>query len=244
MITSTQNARVKLVHSLQNRARTRRKEGKIALEGLRLVEDAVQQGHTPEVIFHTPDVAADLPSMQAVSTEVMRAMSDTQSPQGIIGVFPVPDVTLPSTPARVLILDAIRDPGNLGALVRSAGAAGTQAVLLSPDCVDPYNPKVLRAGMGAHFRLPIATLDWLQIADYCQSLTVYLADSDGDVRYDEADWGANWALIVGSEAHGAGEQAVQLAKQRVSIPMAAATESINAAMAASVILFEAQRQRT
>lgn len=243
MITSTQNAQIKLVHSLQNRARARRKEGKIALEGLRLVSDALQQGFVPEVIFHTPGVTADLPNAQPVSEAVMRHISDTQNPQGVIGVFPLPDAPLPPVPQRILILDAIRDPGNLGTILRTAGAAGVQAVLLSPDCVDPYNPKVLRAGMGAHFRLAVATLDWSQIADYSQSLAVYLAASSGDLRYDQVDWTVDWALIVGSEAHGAGEESSRLASRRVYIPMAAATESINAAMAASVILFEAQRQR-
>ncbi|MBZ0303815.1 MAG: RNA methyltransferase, partial [Anaerolineae bacterium] len=140
-------------------------------------------------------------------------------------------------------LDALRDPGNLGTMLRTAGAAGVQAVLLSPDCADPYNPKVLRAGMGAHFRIPLATLDWPQIATICAPLRVYLADSAGGVRYDQADWSAPWALLIGSEAHGAGTQALDLAAARIFIPMSAATESVNAAMAASVILFEALRQR-
>ena len=243
MITSIQNPRVKLVHTLQNRARTRRKEGKIVLEGQRLIHDAVQQGHVPEAVFHTPDITPDLPGALPVSADVMRYMSDTESPQGILGVFALPETVLPATPSRVLILDAIRDPGNLGTILRAAAAAGVQAVLLSSDCVDPYNPKVLRAGMGAHFRLPVATMDWPQIAEYTQSLDIYLADSNGDVRYDAVDWTAQWALIVGSEAHGAGEEAHKLAAHRVYIPMAAATESINVAMATSVILFEAQRQQ-
>ena len=129
--------------------------------------------------------------------------------------------------------DAIRDPGNLGTILRAAAASGTQAVLLSPDCVDAWNPKVLRAGMGAHFRVPLATLEWAQIAAYCAALPVYLADSTGDLRYDQANWRAAWGLIIGGEAHGAGEQAAQIAQARVMIPMAAQTESLNAAMAAS-----------
>jgi TrmH family RNA methyltransferase len=96
--------------------------------------------------------------------------------------------------------------------------------------------------MGAHFRLPIKDMSWEQIGTYCAPLNVYLADSHGDLRYDEADWSAGWALIIGSEAHGAGEQAAKLASARVYIPMAAETESINAAMAAGVILFEAKRR--
>jgi TrmH family RNA methyltransferase len=137
----------------------------------------------------------------------------------------------------------VRDPGNLGTILRAAAAAGTETVLLSSDCVDAYNPKVLRAGMGAHFRIAVAALDWAQITDTCAGLPVYLADSAGDVRYDRVDWRERWALIIGGEAHGAGAQAADMAQTRIFIPMHAATESLNAAMAASVILFEAQRQR-
>lgn len=247
MITSLQNPRVKEVRALQERARTRRKEGKIVLEGARLVADALAQGHSPEFLFYTPDAEHLLPesavTAESVSSDVMRHMSDTQQPQGILGVFPLPHIALPDRPQRVLILDAVRDPGNLGTIFRAAAAAGVQAVLLSPDSVDPYNPKVLRAGMGAHFRVALAAMDWPEIAAYCASLTVYLADSAGRQRYDLVDWRANWALIIGGEAHGAGEQAVRLAAQPIYIPMSAETESLNAAMAASVILFEAQRQR-
>lgn len=244
MITSQQNPRVKLVQALQNRARTRRKEGKIVLEGVRLVRDALAQGQTPEFVFYTPDTAADnLPHAEAVSDAVMKAMSDTQQPQGIIAVFPMPQAALPDLPQRILILDGVRDPGNLGTILRAAGAAGVQAVILSPDCVDAYNPKALRAGMGAHFRLPVVTQDWVSTASYTASLPVYLADSEGEHRYDQVDWTLPWALVIGGEAHGAGAQAEQIAQERVGIPMAAQTESLNAAMAASVILFEAQRQR-
>jgi TrmH family RNA methyltransferase len=247
MITSQQNPRVKLIRALQEKARTRRKEGKIVLEGARLVRDALAQGHAPEFIFYTPDAESALPAgrfeAEPVSPEIMRHVSDTQQPQGIIGVFAMPEIALPQPAQRVLILDVIRDPGNLGTILRAAAASGTQAVLLSPDCVDAYNPKVLRAGMGAHFRIPLAVLDWPEIAAYCTGLPVYLADSVGDLRYDQVDWRADWGLIIGGEAHGAGEQAANLAQARIYIPMHTQTESLNAAMAASVILFEAQRQR-
>lgn len=247
MITSPQNPRVKLIRALQEKARTRRKEGKIVLEGVRLVQDALAQGHRPAFIFYTPDAESALPGgrldAEPVSPEIMHHISDTQQPQGIIGVFPMPHITLPRPAQCVLILDAIRDPGNLGTILRAAAASGTQAVLLSPDCVDAWNPKVLRAGMGAHFRVPLAALDWPEIVTYCASLPVYLADSDGQLRYDQVDWRGDWGLIIGGEARGAGEQAANLATARITIPMHAETESLNAAMAASVILFEAQRQR-
>jgi TrmH family RNA methyltransferase len=145
----------------------------------------------------------------------------------------------------VLILDGLRDPGNLGTILRTAAAAGIDAVLLAPGSVDPYNDKALRAGMGAHFRIPVVSQKWDEIAATCAGLSVYLADMHGDVAYDAADWSNGWALIIGGEAHGASEAAAALATAgagRVYIPMAAATESLNAASAAAVILFEAARQ--
>lgn len=250
MITSTQNEKVKLAYALQSQAKTRRKVGKMVLEGLRLVRDAMQAGHQPDFLLYTPNDTRETPDFlsdygiepTAVTDEVMRYISDTQQPQGILGVFPMPAPTLPDEPERVLILDSIRDPGNLGTILRTAGAAGVQAVLLSPTSVDPYNPKALRGGMGAHFRVPVVSLSWAAIGRYCANTRVYVADSQGEMTYDAVDWRQPWALIVGGEAHGAGEEALALAHMRISIPMAAETESLNAAVAASVILFEARRQ--
>ncbi len=215
------------------------------LEGARLVQDVLAQGHQPDFIFYTegtpkPSIEAEILS---VTSDVMRHMSDTEQPQGIIGVFPLPAYDLPDQPHQVLVLDSLRDPGNLGTILRTAAGAGVQLVVLSPDCVDPYNPKVLRAGMGAHFRVPLVTLDWTAIKDYCRNLAIYLAASTGALQYDQVDWSQPHALIIGSEAHGASAVALALATQQVYIPMSHATESINAAVAAGVFLFEAQRQR-
>lgn len=252
MITSLQNEKVKLARALQSQAKTRRKEKQIALEGSRLIKDAVQQGQQPDfVLYEAESVSDDLMQllqhtgsvMLPVSSEVMRHVSDTQQPQGILAVFPMPQPVLPANPQRVLILDSVRDPGNLGTILRTSAAAGVEAVLLSLTCADAYNPKVLRSGMGAHFRVAVSETDWDGIGAYCRDLAVYLADSDGEIAYHQVDWTAGWALIIGSEARGAGDEAARLAQRRVFIPMAAETESLNAAAAAAVILFEAARQR-
>ncbi|MBZ0288453.1 MAG: RNA methyltransferase, partial [Anaerolineae bacterium] len=179
-----------------------------------------------------------------VADAIMREMSDTQQPQGILGVFPMPAPDVPPDATRIVILDSIRDPGNLGTILRTSAAAGVQAVLLSPTCVDPYNPKALRGGMGAHFRVAVIESDWEQIRAACYNKKIYVADSDGETAYDRVDWSSPWALIIGGEADGAGREALALAQQRVYIPMAAATESLNAAIATGVILFEAARQRS
>src|SRR3982750_1950144 len=168
MITSIQNEKVKLAKALQGASKTRRKEGLIVLEGLRLVRDALMSGHKPAFLLITSDFndgtvsglvrAAGIEAIE-VDEAVMEHVSDTQQPQGILGVFPMPKATLPASLIHILILDSIRDPGNLGTILRTAAAAGVDAVLLSPTCADPYNPKALRGGMGAHFRVPIAHLE-------------------------------------------------------------------------------------
>lgn len=246
MLTSIQNERVKLVHALQNQAKTRRKERKIALEGKRLIQDALANDHRAEFILYDPDVINpldfDVPKsiMLPADASVIRHISDTEQPQGVVAVFPMPSGKLPSPLTRALILDNLRDPGNVGTILRTAAAAGVEAVLLSPGCVDAYNPKVLRSAMGAHFRLVVVEHGWDAIEEYCHHLPLYLADMTGDVRYDLADW-SNYALIIGSEAHGASTEAEAIASHTVYIPMQSNAESLNAAIAAGILLFEARR---
>jgi TrmH family RNA methyltransferase len=250
LISSIQNERVKLANSLQQRPRARRKHLKIAVEGDRLLADALERGQRPEFVLYTPADADDelLTSFRkmrvpllAVSAQVMQHVSATESPQGMVGVLPLPFPPLPQNPRRVLILDAVADPGNVGGILRTAAAAGVQVCVLSPGCADPYNPKALRAGMGAHFRLPVVEAEWNEITGYAENLTVLAADASG-TNYTELDWTQPWALIVGSEAHGLSPRAEELAFSKVGIPMAAETESLNAMVAASVLLFEAARQ--
>lgn len=252
MITSPQNEKVKLARALQSSARQRRKEEKIVLEGTRLIQDALAAGNIPLFVLVSPTLrdeglvtALTAKGIEALSISevVMRQASDTQEPQGALAVFPLPRLKLPPRLERILVLDAIRDPGNLGTILRTAAAAGIDAVLLAPTCADLYNPKTLRSGMGAHFRIPTMDSDWSQIETTCADRKVYLADGNGTTRYDCADWTGEWAIIIGSEAHGAGSEARRLAQQLIAIPMAAETESLNAAAAASIILFEARRQQ-
>jgi TrmH family RNA methyltransferase len=253
MISSTQNDRVKYVRSLSRR-RTRQREGRFFVEGTRLVEEVARAGVRPALVFFTEAWAASEEGQRLlaqlppagegawpVSEAVLAACADTETPQGILAV--VPFVENEPGPGLVLVVDGMRDPGNLGTLLRSAEAAGTGQALLAPGTVDLYNPKVVRGAMGAHFRLAVAALDWPEIARRLEERAVWLADAAGEVAYDEVDWTAPSALIVGGEAEGAGPQALAVATGRVSIPMAGGAESLNAAMAGTVILFEAARQR-
>jgi TrmH family RNA methyltransferase len=250
MITSAANERVRLARALLNETKTRRKTGAIALEGVRLIRDALISGAQPEFILHTPsfDPAAlqdvrriDDRLLLPTADEVMRAIATTDHSQGVIGVFPAPSLPLPETPRRVLVLDGVRDPGNAGTILRTAAACSVEVVLFAPGCVDATNDKVLRGAMGAHFRIAWREWKWAQITHFCAATHVYLADMIGDVAYDAVDWGAPWTLIVGGEADGASAEAAAFASQRVYIPMRADAESLNAAVAAGVLLFQAYR---
>lgn len=254
MLTSTKNPRIQHIRKLQSSARTRRKEGTFVVEGVRLVEEALVAGCLPETVLFTDDIIdrgrQTVDQLQAMGAEVlavaphvMQSASDTQTPQGILAVLPIPEWEFPVDPTFLLILDGVRDPGNLGTLLRTAMAAGVEAVILPPGCVDAFSPKVVRAGMGAHFRLPILTMDWEAFGPILTGLSVFLADSAVGQPHYQADFEAPLALIIGGEAAGAGSQADRLATRRVHIPMARKTESLNAAIAGGILIFEVVRQR-
>ena len=256
MIISVANEKVKYVRSLYRR-RVRYRERRFVIEGVRLMEEAFRAGIVPALLFYNEGLDAVpggrelLAEMQkvgapafAVSEGVMKALADTVSPQGVLAVVPFVELDPPPSLSLALVVDRLRDPGNLGSILRSANAAGVEQVILAPKTVDPYNPKVVRGAMGAHFRLPIVALSWPEIAEALAGVQVLLADVRAEQAYYEVDWTQPSALIVGGEAHGASPEAMELAAATIAIPMPGEAESLNAAMAASVILFEAARQRS
>ena len=254
MITSTSNARIKEIRKLQTDRRVREQERLFVAEGDRWLKELIGLGMRPQLILTTPAwldnpahtallAQLDAPHLP-VNEAVMASASDTQTAPGILAVIPQPDWQLPEHPTLLLVLDRVQNPGNLGTMLRTAAAAGVAAVLLSPGCVDAYNPKTVRGGMGAHLRLPILRQSWPQIAAATNGLSIWLASVENPaIPYTQVNWCPPSALIIGSEAHGVGNEALKLAHGEVTIPMHAATESLNAAVAAAVILFEAQRQR-
>lgn len=164
----------------------------------------------------------------------------------MVAVFDKPEVSLPVHTSLSLICDEVRDPGNLGTLLRSAAGAGVDTVLLTAGCADIWNLKVLRSGMGAQFRLPIKSgMSWKEIVDYLESMKTVIRVAEGSTQasYSHVDWTIPSALVIGSEADGPSETAFAVAHESIGIPMASGVESLNAAMAGTIILFEAQRQR-
>ena len=254
MITSTSNARIKQVRELQTSSRARREAQAFVVEGVRLVEEALFSGWRALWVIYTDDLnERGLSAVQAftssgapvdlVSAAVMRAASDTETPQGLLAIIEWRPLPLPVDPGFIFIPDGVRDPGNLGTMLRTAAAAGVDAALIPSGNADPFAPKVLRAGMGAHFRLPIHSLEWEQITPIIQALPSYLADASSGQDYTEVDFRPPFALIIGGEAAGASLAAQQLGPRPVHIPMPGQTESLNAATAAAILMFEAVRQR-
>jgi RNA methyltransferase, TrmH family len=255
MITSPQNPKLKLIRALQGRPKDRLEESAFLAEGVRLVEEALSANWPIRFVLFSSGLSergeALLEKMRVAGVEVdevsgdlLQSASETETSQGVLAVLELNDLPLPISPNFLLISDQIRDPGNLGTLLRSAAAAGVQAVLLPPETADAFAPKVVRAGMGAHFRLPVKSMDWEGIEQVCKqaNLQVFLADMAGDSCW-ETDFRRPLALIVGGEAEGASEQARELANGIVSIPMPGKAESLNAGIAGAVLMFEVVRQR-
>lgn len=270
-IFSATNPKLRLARGLHRRA-ARAREGCLLAEGVRLVADALDAGarfrfvlirDDPDSRTRTAALVQRLDaagiSVHAAAPPLFDAAAATESPQGVLAIVRTPQLPLPIAPTIMdadlsapaselqrpwLLLDGVQDPGNLGSALRSAAAAGAGAVLLTPGTVDPTNPKAVRAGMGAHFRLPIRQVDWQDLAGLLAGRALWLADAHGDVIYTGADWRKPAVIVVGGEARGAStERWMALGARTLRIPMAGAVESLNAGMAAAVILFEAARGR-
>jgi len=250
MITSPANPTLKLIRALQSKRRARENEGAFVIEGPRLLEEAARAGVTPRTILHTPNlderslaIIRSLPSAptQTVTPALLASVSETESPTGLLAIVPFPSPTALPPSSFSLVLDGIADPGNLGTLLRTAEAAGVAAAYLMPGTVDAYNPKVVRAAMGAHFRLPLLETTWEALP--VEAASVWVADLAGET-YTQVNWRAAQAIIIGSEADGPSEAALTFTPNRVTIPMPGRAESLNAAVAAGILLFEAARQRS
>ncbi len=257
VIVSKDNPRIRTTSRLKQR-RERLERGVLLLEGVRLVADAWDAGVRPLSLFYDPDALRDgspgallLYKMMeagveawACTTPVFAELSETVTPQGLAAIVPLPELPLPAAPTLVLVLDGVRDPGNAGTLLRSAEAVGVEMALFGPGTVDAFNGKVVRAAMGAHMRLPLRELSsWEALRSLLPAaMPLYVAEMDARLSYDSVAWREPAALIVGGEAEGA-SAAAHAEATAIRIPMHAPVESLNAAMAGTIVLFEAARQR-
>lgn len=272
MISSPSNKHVQELRAL-HALKGREAAGAFLIEGPHLFDAALDAHVSPLLVLYDPAALERTPqgrrtlgrveearargveALEATGAAIERA-SDTRTPQGIVASVALNDIAADKVRARrrgrarplLVVLDAVSDPGNLGTILRSALAADADEVLVAPGCVDPLSPKVVRAGAGAHFFLPVRTgLNWEEIGAWLHGAPtvrqILLAEAEGNRPYDSFDMTMRTALVICNEAHGASPEAARLSKLRVSIPMWNKVESLNAAVAASVILFEAARQR-
>jgi TrmH family RNA methyltransferase len=265
-ITSLDNPSVKLARALSKR-RDRQRERAFVIEGVRALTEATDAGAIPRVIFISRELLGDgeaqerllitLTEQRAdgpgrhmrvleVTPQVMKAISETETPPGIAAILPFPENTPPAPGVPLLVIaDGVRDPGNLGTMLRTALGAGATAFYTTPSTVDLYNPKVVRAAMGVHFRLALrSNVGWdLLDQELAHCAAVWGADAGGETLYTAADLTQPTALIIGNEDRGISPEGLDRCTDLLAIPLAGGLESLNAAMASAVILFEAARQR-
>ena len=269
MLTSLANPRVKAAARLRSR-RQRRRQGRFLVEGRREIAAALDAGWPLETVFYCADLfaergaeknkdedavleacAAQGVACAATGPAAFRKMAYRENPDGLLAVAAVPTTTLAglpppgATPALYLVAAGVEKPGNLGAMLRSAAAAGATGVLAADSVVDVFNPNVVRASLGALFRVPVVVANGKSVRKWLVARDVRLvaASPGASTSYDRANWRGNVAIAVGSETAGLGEDWLASAEQ-VAIPMAAGVDSLNAGTAAAVMLFEARRQRT
>ena len=230
------------------------------LEGIRGIEDALNTGTRIHEVLISPYLFRNARGralyerliacgieLYGVTEEVLEYVADTDTPQGVVAVVEIPDMelSLHGFPL-VLLADEIRDPGNLGTLIRSADALGLAGIVLSGDVVDPFNPKCVRATMGSILRVPIRSFrDVKEAAEFLkeQGFSIVAADVEADKLCYDYHFPEKCALLVGSEAHGVSCNVLELCDATLKIPMMGAAESLNVGVAGSILMYEAYRQR-
>ncbi len=262
MITSAQNAKVKRIASLLQKPRLRREEGVYIVEGIRMFEEApdeqIEEIYVSESFLSKNDKKlSGLCKHSGVCYEVIAdsvfgKMSDTQTPQGVICVMKMPVYSIELLMSGVektplfMLLEDLQDPGNLGTILRTAEGAGVSGVIMTKGTVDIYNPKVIRATMGSIYRVPFIETDDLDaVIDTLKKskVTLYAAHLDGSVDYAQCDYSKPTAFMIGNEARGLKAETAMKADCRVKIPMSGQVESLNAAVASAILMYESARQR-
>lgn len=259
IITSTSNPRVKQLVHWKKKRKTRDEDGIFLVEGIRMFrevpEDKLREIFVAESFFHKEKNMVLNMAEQAkirpeiLSDSVFTYASDTKTPQGVLCVVEQMHYDLPDLEGRcphLLVLDRLQDPGNVGTILRTAEGAGVTGVLMDRECVDIYNPKTIRSTMGSIYRMPFCHMDDLGQgirALKAKGIRTYAAHLEGSVDYDTVDYRTPCAFLIGNEGNGLRPEIAELADIYIKIPMAGQVESLNAAIAASVLMFEVSRQR-
>lgn len=266
MITSTANQKVKRLVNLQKKRKLRDTEGVFLVEGIRMfrevpAEDLLEVYVSESFYNKEKEVTDAICKRSSVRAEILTDavfahVSDTQTPQGVLCVVKqrgksgqVSQLWASAESGKVpflMILDNLQDPGNMGTILRTAEAAGVTGIVMSKDCVDIYNSKVIRSTMGSVFRMPFLYVEDLEEAVKeikAAGIKTYAAHLAGKLSYDEPDYKEACAFMIGNEGNGLRDEIARLADTYIIIPMAGQVESLNAAIAATVLMFETSRQR-
>lgn len=260
MISSVANARIKQVVQWQTKAKERRKDSVYVVEGFKMFEEApqdqilevyVSEGAI-EKLEEKKKIIEKLECIgyEVVTEDIFRKISDTQTPQGILTVLKQPtyclETLLDEEYPLFVMLEDLQDPGNLGTIIRTGEGAGITAVIMSSKTVDIFNPKTIRATMGSIYRVP-----FLYVEDFLDTMRIlrehgvhtYAAHLEGEAFYDSFSFQESTAFIIGNEGNGLQGETAELAEHYLKIPMEGQVESLNAAIATSLLMYEAHRQR-
>lgn len=256
MITSTSNPQVKHLLQLQKKSKARNEEKVFVVEGLRMFievpKERVVKVYVSETFYNKKKEELnweELP-IEILSDSVFKHVSDTQTPQGVLCIVKQKmqdlDSLLNIEKPHFMVLDNLQDPGNMGTIIRTAEGAGVDAVFMSRDCVDIYNPKTIRSTMGSIYRMPFIYIE--EIVPLLEEfrkrgIKSYAAHLEGKNSYDKEDYRKGTAILIGNEGNGLRDEVAEKADIWVRIPMEGQVESLNAAIAASVLMFEVARQR-
>ena len=257
MITSTSNVQMKEITALLKKSKERKEKKAFVIEGRKMFEEICQDktkvikayfaesyvnaGYAEEAMKEVP--------YEIVADSVFNSMAETVTPQGVLAIVRMPEYSLEdmiSDAGTLVLLENLRDPGNLGTIIRTAEAAGVSGVILSKESVDIYNPKVIRSTMGAVYRVPFLYVDdFLALLQdlRAREMRLLAAHLKGKKTLDKADYSGKVGILIGNEANGLSEEASELANEKVLIPMAGSVESLNAAVAAALLMYEAFRNQ-
>lgn len=262
MITSSSNTNIKNIIALQKKGKTRKEQDVFIVEGIKMILEApvgrLIQLYVAEGYFAQQEHRADLEKIcnyhkikyEIVTDKVFQEITDTQTPQGILAVvrqfhYQLEDLFLKEQPAHLIILEGLQDPGNLGTILRAGEGAGITGIVMSKGTVDIYNAKVIRSTMGSIYRVPFFYTDCLKdvIEKIQKRCTIYAAHLQGEYCYEKEDYTKDTAFLIGNEANGLSKEVASYANRLVKIPMLGEVESLNAAIAASILMYEVSRQR-
>ena len=255
-IQSVQNPTVRRLKGLKDK-KAREEANEMLVEGEKLMLEAAEMGLEPSDVL-IEDGAADRfaalaermagfgARVYAVPRRVLETVCDTKTPQGACAAFSLPrPFDVQHAPERLVALDGVQDPGNVGTIWRTADAAGLNGILMSRLCADPFSPKVQRAAMGSGFRVPVSVCDDLPgmlRALREQGWTVIASSLHGEPFYEAMPQAEKFVLVIGNEARGVSDEVMALADVRLKLPMRGGAESLNAAVAAGIMMYELMRE--